>query len=95
MAIAVVQSKNLSIHTLRGLSAFLVLVHHELSSFTGYWNFQENIDLGRVGVVSFFLISGYVIRRSIVNRSISSFLYLRFFRLFPIYWLSLLAYLVV
>jgi peptidoglycan/LPS O-acetylase OafA/YrhL len=96
MVIAVVQSKNLAIHTLRGLSAFLVLVHHELSSFTGYWNFSRNyIDLGRVGVVSFFLISGYVIRGSIINRSISSFLYLRFFRLFPIYWLSLLAYLVV
>ena len=90
------KSKNLSIHTLRGLSAFFVLLHHEFSRINGYWNFSTSyIDLGRVGVVSFFLISGFVIRGSIGKRDISSFLYLRFFRLFPIYWLALITYLVV
>jgi peptidoglycan/LPS O-acetylase OafA/YrhL len=90
------KSKNLSIHTLRGLSAFFVLLHHEFSRITSYWNFSTSyVDLGRVGVVSFFLISGFVIRGSIGKRDISSFIYLRFFRLFPIYWLSLTTYLVV
>ena len=91
-----IKSKNLSIHALRGLSAFFVLLHHELSRITGYWNFSTSyVDLGRIGIVSFFLISGFVIRGSIGQRDISSFLYLRFFRLFPIYWLSLITYLVV
>ncbi len=89
------KSKNLSVHALRGLSAFLVLLHHEFSRNTDYWNFSTSfIDLGRVGVVSFFLISGFVIRGSIGKRNISSFLFLRFFRLFPIYWLALMTYLV-
>ena len=50
------------------------------------------VDLGRIGVIVFFAISGYVIPGSLdpADRAAGrKFLIRRFFRLFPAYWLSL------
>jgi peptidoglycan/LPS O-acetylase OafA/YrhL len=49
-------------------------------------------DLGKVGVLVFFLISGFVIPYSISKKHrqpIKCFAVSRFFRLYPIYWFSL------
>lgn len=89
-------SRNNSIHLLRGISAILVLVHHVLSQSNVYWEFSRTyVDIGRTGVVSFFLISGFVIHRSITQRKLKDFLFLRFFRLYPIYWIALITYLAI
>lgn len=49
------------------------------------------LQIGQAGVSVFFLISGYIIPRSIASaRSIKEFWIHRFFRLFPIYWCSIL-----
>ncbi|MEB3245883.1 MAG: acyltransferase [Vampirovibrionales bacterium] len=52
----------------------------------GHW------DLGKIGVLLFFLISGYVIPLSLMKPAehpIKAFALGRFFRLYPMYWASL------
>jgi len=52
----------------------------------------ESVDLGRIGVIIFFAISGYVIPSSLDPADPDAgrvFLIRRFFRLFPAYWLSI------
>jgi peptidoglycan/LPS O-acetylase OafA/YrhL len=46
---------------------------------------------GWLGVELFFLISGFVIAMSAVNRSVGEFAVSRFVRLFPAYWLGVLV----
>ena len=46
--------------------------------------------IGRIGVAGFFLISGYLAVTSLERRNVKQFLFNRFMRLYPIYWLLLL-----
>lgn len=49
-------------------------------------------DFGRIGVVAFFCISGFVIPSSLRGgrlRAIGGFAINRFFRLYPIYWITI------
>lgn len=51
---------------------------------------QGGIRLARMGVVLFFVISGFLMQRTLqANKHISNFGVSRFFRLVPLYWLSL------
>lgn len=81
----------------RGLAALLVLVHHVLErEWHSYLAFStEYLNLGRVGIVTFFMVSGYVIPMSLDHASSGEFAVRRFFRLFPPYWIALCIYLVV
>ena len=88
------------IDTLRGVAALLVVWLHASGNFSlvnpdaahGWFvTIPGSFDVGHVGVVVFFLISGFVIPFSIDARSHAparAFLVKRFFRLFPAYWLS-------
>ncbi len=52
----------------------------------------NTIDTGRLGVVMFFLISGFVVPFSIKgDRPVRRFVISRLFRLYPAYWVSLVA----
>jgi peptidoglycan/LPS O-acetylase OafA/YrhL len=93
----------LPIDSLRAIAALLVLWHHSSEIFMGYLPDSEFpgaflakiasvFDFGRIGVVIFFCVSGYVIPSSLVSsssRSLRNFAISRFFRLFPAYWLSI------
>ncbi|MDP1978451.1 acyltransferase [Undibacterium sp.] len=50
---------------------------------------NPNFGLGPFGVAIFFLISGFVIPLSLEKNSSLKFLIMRFFRIFPTYWISL------
>jgi len=75
----------------RGFAAFLVVMQHSFESFSpGFYSWSlEYVNFGMVGVICFFLISGYVIAHTADNKSIPMFLIQRFFRIFPLYWFLL------
>lgn len=76
------------VDSLRGISALLVVFSHAFSSLT--YN-ELNLNIGKVGVFIFFMISGFVIPFSLKNGDApySKFIISRFFRLYPAYWLSI------
>jgi peptidoglycan/LPS O-acetylase OafA/YrhL len=87
--------------SLRGIAALLVASQHflENTSARDTW-FLSNFNIGQIGVVVFFILSGMVIPYSLGGSEapIRRFFISRFFRLYPAYWLSvslavLLAYL--
>jgi peptidoglycan/LPS O-acetylase OafA/YrhL len=87
------------IDSMRAIAALLVLWVHVSGSFLrlgppGAWvhDITEPINAGRIGVVLFFAISGFVVPFSIKlthPHPIREFLVTRFFRLYPAYWLSI------
>jgi peptidoglycan/LPS O-acetylase OafA/YrhL len=98
------------IDSLRGIAALLVIYLHLADYFLrnepnlgafDRWSFvalTDVIDIGKVGVIVFFAISGYVIPFSLMKRrdnAVPRFVISRFFRLYPAYWLSLPAGLVI
>ena len=83
------KNKLYSLHYARGLAALIVLLFH-FSSY-GIPIFKELIifkHFGRKGVDLFFFISGFVIYSSL-NSGSNNFWKGRFYRLFPVYWFSL------
>ena len=80
------------IDTLRGVAVLAVVAQHILED-TGFTPF---VSLGRFGVLLFFLISGYVIPFSFSGeRPLRRFAIARAFRLYPAYWASLAAAVIV
>ncbi|MCO1333751.1 acyltransferase [Microbulbifer sp. OS29] len=91
----------LNLDTLRGLAAILVVWQHGSEVFIHnpelahqgmvLASFISQVDFGKIGVLCFFLISGFVIPHSMLaaNRSLKNFAIRRFFRLYPAYWVSL------
>ena len=73
--------------TLRGIFVLLVFVSHELTPIV---NKDILLAVGKIGVAGFFLISGYLAKTSIEKRNIKQFLFNRFVRLYPVYWILLL-----
>jgi peptidoglycan/LPS O-acetylase OafA/YrhL len=88
------------IDALRGVAALLVVWLHVANSYRVLnplgrepWlnDFVSRIDIGRIGVAVFFLISGFVIPFSIKSGSaapVAGFAIRRVFRIYPAYWLS-------
>ncbi len=88
---------------IRGLACLMVVYIHmitdsrsafHVSAGPEYWLwyfFGRVLDAGKVGVVLFFALSGFIIPPAVVSktRPVLSFLMGRFFRLYPAYWLSL------
>ncbi|MCJ2072330.1 acyltransferase [Methylobacterium sp. J-030] len=92
------------VDTIRGLAALAVIYFHIADHLvkTGQaWGgvervlFQaltQSVDLGKVAVVMFFAVSGFVVPYSLDARSrtpVRDFAISRFFRLYPAYWLSI------
>ena len=89
------------IDSLRAIAALLVIWMHTSELFVLFAapSFQNQLydmahvmDFGRVGVVIFFAISGFVIPSSLRGNRLEccrEFLIKRLFRLYPIYWLSI------
>ncbi|WP_308368265.1 MULTISPECIES: acyltransferase [unclassified Microbulbifer] len=92
----------LNLDALRGIAALLVVWQHSSESFvrnpgiaqhgTILADMASAVDFGRIGVICFFLTSGFVIPYSLsgTDATIKKFAVRRFFRLYPVYWLSLI-----
>lgn len=90
-----------ALDALRGIAALLVVWQHTSEYLisqpgmppdgSGMLEFFKAIDPGRIGVICFFLISGFIIPSSLRSNGsapLTEFSIKRFFRLFPAYWLS-------
>ena len=94
----------IQIDALRGLAAVLVVAHSSeyftsralaLGHGAGFDTLVRTFDFGRIGVVLLFMVSGFVVANSLSapGTQLLYFLARRFFRLYPLYWFSmLLAY---
>jgi peptidoglycan/LPS O-acetylase OafA/YrhL len=74
------------------VAALSVLVFHGLGHvFPGYTSWLiTHFNLGQAGVVLFLLVSGFIIPASLEQGGSNARFWLRrFFRLFPLYWLSI------
>ena len=80
---------------LRGVAALAVVFYHYTTRFSIKFNSDIisnviNFKYGHYGVQLFFVISGFVIFMSIEKvKSPFEFLYKRFVRLYPTFWMSL------
>ncbi len=97
-------SRFAAIDALRAVAALLVVWQHLSEEFIKYPQIAKNgtfladiastLDFGRIGIICFFLISGYVIPFSFQknhSHPLKSFFIRRFFRLYPAYWTSIIA----
>lgn len=79
----------------RGIAALLVVIEHGVHACVpafGEWSATHHIHLGRIGVMLFLTISGFIIPQSIQQGGSNARFWLRrFFRLFPAYWVSILV----
>jgi len=82
------------VDSLRAISCFLVIISH-----TGLWPtwlhqvLIDTLEIGAMGVVMFFAISGFVIPDSLKGtrlQAVKRFSIRRFWRLYPPFWISLL-----
>jgi len=94
------------IDALRGIAALIVCVFHfHLSTEALYpsaglnrcmRNVFEHIDLGKLAVAVFFMVSGYLIPTALDRVGVlATFSSRRFFRLYPAYWFSIVCALIV
>ncbi len=92
------------IDALRGIAAVMVMILHIYNAFmrqesivVGSFGFPRDpfayFDIGRMGITIFFLISGFVIGRSIKSyqkHPVKTFVIRRLFRLYPLFWFSMI-----
>ena len=89
-----------NIDGLRAIAACLVIVLHVGEVFSQLGNqasslfhtIPATLDFGRMGVLVFFLISGFLIPSSLKGERLEGlrkFAIRRFFRLYPLYWVSI------
>lgn len=91
------------VDALRGLAALMVVWLHVSEVFitlpavkahgTLLFDIAKNLNFGRLGVLVFFAISGFVIPSSLRGEKIQGlkkFVVRRFFRLYPAFWFSIL-----
>ncbi|MDO1580468.1 acyltransferase family protein [Rhizobium oryzicola] len=92
-----------SVDALRAVAAFLVIWLHVSEVFSTVttparastsllYSLPERFDTGRIGVLIFFLVSGFVIPAGLRGETAPTariFLIRRFFRLYPLYWISI------
>ncbi|MFL9828560.1 acyltransferase family protein [Rhodoplanes sp. SY1] len=95
------------IDSLRGVAAVMVVYYHMSGHLVASGSLAENgiesyifrfirewIDLGKIGVAVFFAVSGFVVPVTIMKRRgapLRAFIINRFFRLYPVYWVSIFA----
>ncbi len=82
------QSRYPTIESARGIAALMVFISH--LSMPGLAPIEKYFDLGKIGVVLFFFISGFLVLPGFAQRpNIKEFVVKRCFRLYPVYWLSI------
>lgn len=74
------------ISSIKGFAAILVFISHLPMNI----NYGMRFVIGRIGVTAFFLISGYLAVPSRRRMSAGRYLFNRFTRIYPVYWLLII-----
>ncbi|GGL77397.1 acyltransferase family protein [Wenxinia marina] len=85
----------LHLQHLRGIAALMVVVHHVVREQPGVPAWLADSDLGRAGVLIFFVISGFVMMHTASDEPAGRFVARRIARVVPLYWAMTLVYYVV
>lgn len=80
-----------SINALRFVAALAVVIHHSLTAFGAP---LTRVQVGSAGVDVFFVISGFVIGIAGRREKPVDFIAHRFIRIFPVYWISTVVYMI-
>ncbi|HBT67929.1 MAG TPA: acyltransferase [Agrobacterium sp.] len=98
------------VDSIRGIAALAVIYIHiaevayknrfttNAPEYYLFYFFTEYFDLGKIAVVMFFAVSGFVIPFSLLKANgapLRSFAISRFFRLYPAYWVSIVLALAI
>jgi peptidoglycan/LPS O-acetylase OafA/YrhL len=85
------------IDAIRGIASLMVVVEHAVQTWLpGYFAWSNQwVSFGRVGIVAFFMVSGYVVGVTLTRQTVRVFAIRRFWRLYPIYWIATLFYVAV
>lgn len=86
------------IDSLRAIAALLVLFGHCVNEYFVLlapnpnfpFEWLKQISSAQAGVILFFALSGYVIPSSLQKEDAKGFIIRRFFRLYPLFWVSIL-----
>jgi peptidoglycan/LPS O-acetylase OafA/YrhL len=78
---------------IRGAASLMVVLGHS-HGYSGLAPLTDwvPLDLGRAGIIAFFIVSGYVVGLSLSHQSPRTFWIRRVFRLFPSYWVCLVLF---
>ena len=92
-----------NLNGLRFIAAFLVMIHHieqikSISNLDNYWHVFPFIEIiGKLGVVLFFVLSGFLItylllaeEKSFATISVKKFYLRRVLRIWPLYYLIII-----
>ena len=89
---AALHSSHNSLNSLRLALALLVILSHSVAfGLWGSWEVFNGTSLGTVAVAGFFGISGYLIAGSALRNSPGRYLWQRFLRIFPGFWVCLIV----
>lgn len=88
---------NTQLQSLRGIAALVVMIHHSLRVYgSGNWAWvtSEWILNAQAAVIIFFVLSGYVLSRSLARRGldrrgVTIFYIRRAFRIYPALWIGI------
>lgn len=84
-------NKLVSLQYVRAFAALLVVLHHVRNPAPWLWNPLVDTEFGNAGVMVFFVVSGFVMHVSCRGGSVGTFLWRRFTRIVPFYWLMTTA----
>lgn len=92
------RKRSVTLDIIRGISALLIVLFHYTAYYNKYsgnesyqFDFAVTVDWGYAAVVTFFMLSGYLVAPALVKHSIAPAAYLtkKFKRFYPAYWVAM------
>lgn len=92
------RKRSVTLDIIRGISALLIVLFHYTAYYNSYpgnesyqYDFGISVDWGYAAVVTFFMLSGYLVTPVLVKHNVVPRAYIakKFKRLYPAYWVAM------